>query len=104
MYQYQTYFDFFHEQITQEHGSVPYYLRLFSLLDFNSIPKCRSTKGRSGYDNHSMIKIALIATIERLNTYPAHRRFLIDNRLSLCELVSLKLRLKTSWWKVCTSI
>ena len=91
MYQHQTYFDFVHEQITEEHGSVPYYLRLFSLLDFNAIPKYRSAKGRNGYDNHSMIKIALIATIERLNTYPSHRRFLID-RPRLCELIGLKLR------------
>jgi len=91
MYQYQTYFDFIHEEITETQGSVPYYLRLFSILDFDLIPRFRSAKGRNGYDNHCMIKIALIAMIERLNTYPAHRRFLRD-RPRLCELIGLKLR------------
>jgi len=38
-----------------------------------------------------MIKIALIGIIERLNTYPAHRRFLID-RPRLCELIGLPLK------------
>jgi len=91
MYQYQTHFDFFHDSIVENHGSVAYYLKLFSLLDFSAIPRYNMRIGRRGYSNHAMIKIALIGVIERLNTYPAHRRFLID-RPRLCELIGLRVR------------
>src|SRR6056297_600397 len=91
MYQYQTHFDFLHDSIVENHGSVAYYLKLFSLLDFSAIPRYNMRIGRRGYSNHTMIKIALIGVIERLNTYPAHRRFLID-RPRLCELIGLRIR------------
>jgi hypothetical protein len=78
MIQYQTHFDFIHDNIVENHGSVAYYSQLLALFDFHLIPKYHSNKGRWGYDHHTMIKIALIGIIERLNTYPAHRRFLID--------------------------
>lgn len=91
MIQYQTHFDFIHDDIVENHGSVAYYSQLLALLDFHLIPKYHSDKGRWGYDHHTMIKIALIGIIERLNTYPDHRRFLID-RPRLCELIGLPLK------------
>jgi len=91
MIQYQTHFDFIHDDIVENHGSVAYYSQLLALLDFHLIPKYHSNQGRWGYDHHTMIKIALIGITERLNTYPAHRRFLID-RPRLCELIGLPLK------------
>ena len=68
MIQYQTHFDFIHDDIVENHGSVAYYSQLLALLDFHLIPKYHSNQGRWGYDHHTMIKIALIGIIERLNT------------------------------------
>lgn len=88
---YQTYFNFIHENIVQNHGSVAYYSKLFSTLKFNIIPRRNNSIGRTGFDNHVMIKIAIIAIAEKLKTYPEHRRFLID-KPHLCEMIGLKLR------------
>ena len=89
--QYQTHFDFIHDSIVENHGSVAYYLKLFSRLNFNVVARYQSNQGRCGYDCHTMIKIALIGIIERLETYPAHRRFLMD-RPRLCEVIGLPLK------------